>query len=337
MKLKPVTILSVLILLGMIGSACAFTANRNVEPSATPNLQATVDAGIAATTTAQEMVQATVDQAVAATVTAMPTQALPPADELTEEELAAAVDAAVTEALSASAQAEASVSSSSSDEELTEEEMAALLGYYGLSQSEIDYALSLAEMYLELYYDLGEETVALLTSVVEELESLSALTDEALATLTTLQSTLASGGVITPEEIAQLKETSQQMNELKASLEGKSSEWMTQLQANLVSRPDQYLQLQANQVADNRMAAFSMAGEYVASVRTALLDGKISGMELDEIAQLGANVTASFNSLNLPKDGAISGSINDLTSQLARGQLPKASLNLGQLEGLINR
>ncbi len=336
MNKNLMSILSVLILLGLLGSACAFTADKNVDPSATPNVQETVGAGIAATTTAQAMVQATVAQAVAATVTAMPTQQLPESDELSEEELALLVDEAVADAMSATAEAEASVSSSSSDEALTEEELAALLGYYGLSQSEIEYALSLAEMYLELYYELGEETVALLLEVEEELESLSALTDEALAALTTLESTLENGGVVSSEE-AQLMEISQQMSEIKSTLEGKSAEWMAQLQADLQARPEPYLQLQANEIASNRIAALSMAGEYAASVRSALQDGKLSSVELDGIAQLGANVTASFNSLNLPKDGNISGSINDLTSQLARGQLPQASLHLGQLEGMIGR
>jgi hypothetical protein len=343
MENKGLKINIVLVLISLMLTACNVTqaAPAAVEPSTPPeptaDIQATIEAGIAATSTAQAMLQQAIDEAVVATITAMPTQVPPPPDEISEEELAQMVDEAVNEALYYSNELETATTQSTSDDVLTEDELEMLMSYYGLSQSEIEYALMLAEMYLELYYDLGEETVDLLYMVVEDLEDLSSMSDEAMALIYIMENVAANGGTVTPEDIAALLEYSQQYGDLQTVLEGQSGEWLTALQGDLAVRAEEYLQMQPDQVAGNRLEALSMATDYVTTVRSALSDGILSNSELGNIAQLGTNVGASFESLNLPNSGSISESIKGITGSLARGQIPQASTNLGQLEGLINR
>ena len=336
MKNQMTMVLSVVLSVSLLFGACSPAPQAARQPTA--DIQATVDAGIAATAAAQAALQATVDQAVVATITAMPTATLPAPDELSEEELAAMVDDAVNQALAASEQANTSTTSTTSaDDMLTEEELAMLYSYYGVSETEIEYALELAEMYLELYYDLGSETVALLDEVVNDLETLYTATEDAMALLDTLEQAAAGGGQVSPEQIAELMQYSDQIMQVKDSLQGNSSAWLAQLQGDLSTRAQEYLNMQPNDVAGNRVGAIRMAGDYVNSVRSALADGLLDKNEMQGIAQLGANVTASFNNLNLSDGAKINSSINDITGQLARGQLPQASANLGNLEGLLGR
>ena len=66
-----------------------------------------------------------------------------------------------------------------------------------------------------------------------------------------------------------------------------------------------------------------------------LADNTISSAELANIAQLGANASASLNAQGGPQLQQLSGSINDITAQLARGQAPQAQANLGNLEASL--
>ena len=105
------------------------------------------------------------------------------------------------------------------DDTLTYEEAAELAYYYGVSQAEIEEALYLAELYLDLYYDLAEDTVELLTIIVEDLDELASYTSEALETLDTVINTLAEGSIVSDELIASLSEHSNRIEEYTGTLE----------------------------------------------------------------------------------------------------------------------
>ena len=343
MKNKGIKIITVLLLVSLLFSACntSQAANTDVEtgipPELTTSIQATVDAGIAATSTAQMQIMGVTTETILATMTAIPTQAVPPPDEISEEELAQLFDKTVNEAIYYASQLETATNESTADNFLTEDEFELLMKYYGLSQSEMEYALSLAEMYLEIYCDLGEETVDLLYKVAEDLENLSSMSDEAMELIFLLENILANGGTIASEDVSTFLQYSHQYVDLQTILEKHAGEWITALQGDLAVRANEYLQIQPSKVAGNRLEALIMASDYVTSVQNALGDGFLSNSELNNIAQLGANVEASFEYLNLPNMNNISGSINNITSNLARGQLPTAAANLGQLEGLVGR
>jgi hypothetical protein len=67
------------------------------------------------------------------------------------------------------------------------------------------------------------------------------------------------------------------------------------------------------------------------------LDQKISPQELAAIAQLGANAAAGLQNNGGPKLQGLSANINDITGQLARGQVPQAAAGLGALEGALGK
>ena len=336
---KRISILwSSILSVSLLMSACSPSTPQSTPVPPTVDIQATVDAGIAATAAAQAVQQATIDQAVVATITSIPIATVPAPDELSEEELAHMVDEAVNEALTASEQAyNATTSTTSTEEGLTEEELAMLYSYYGVSASEIEYALELADLYLALYYDLSSETVDLLNEVVDDLDTLYTAMEDAMVLLDTLEQAAADGGQLSAEQMAALMQASDQLTQVKDSLQGNTDEWLAQLQSDLATRAQDYLSMQPDEVASNRIGAIRMAGDYVFSVRSALSDGLLDKTELQGIAQLGANVTASFEGLNLTDGANINGMVNDITGQLARGQLPQASANLGNLEGLLGR
>jgi hypothetical protein len=67
----------------------------------------------------------------------------------------------------------------------------------------------------------------------------------------------------------------------------------------------------------------------------ALDDDRISQTELADIAQLGANASAGLNAHGGPQLQRLAGSINDITGQIARGQMPQARANVGNLEASL--
>ena len=72
------------------------------------------------------------------------------------------------------------------------------------------------------------------------------------------------------------------------------------------------------------------------TVRQSLADRTISQDELANIAQIGANAAAGLSAQGGPQLQQLAGSIDDLTAQLARGQIPQASANLGSLQAMLD-
>ncbi len=116
MNKKPALALFIILLI------IALSACRSAQP--TPDTQATVNAAIAATGTAQASLQATIDAAVKATVTAAPTPT-PSVQYVTmsEEELAALIDQAVAEAITATQQCSTATTTATADGAVTQEEV----------------------------------------------------------------------------------------------------------------------------------------------------------------------------------------------------------------------
>ena len=343
MKNKGFNIIITLLLITLLFTSCNISPGDtndlalNTLPEPTPDIQATVDACIAATNTVQAQMQESIGGTIIATITAMPTKAPPPPDEISEEELAQMMDEAVTDAMIFTRELEKATKESASDDTFSAGELEMLMNYYSLSQSEIEYALILAEMYLDIYRDLGEETIDLLYLVVGDLENLSSMSDEATVLIYIMQNIINNGRTVTSDDVAILLEHSHQYNDLLTILGNRSGEWFTALQEDLPIRAEKYLKMKPDDVANNNVQAQTMARNYVTNVRDALGDGFLSSSELKSIAQLGANVEASFQSLKLPDSSNVSESIDGITSNLARGQLPTAAANIGQLEGLVGR
>ena len=78
-----------------------------------------------------------------------------------------------------------------------------------------------------------------------------------------------------------------------------------------------------------------MAFQYVDTVREGLVDGKITQLELTNIAQLGANAGTGLKTHGSPQLQELSRSIDTITAQLARGQVPQAKAGVGNLEAAL--
>jgi hypothetical protein len=340
----------------------------NARSAPTPDTQATVNAAVAATGTSQVSLKATVDAAVKATAaaaqpqpptaagapTSLPTisaAAKPPTAApgvagapsptpvntvtLSEEELAALIDQSVAKAVAATQASSSATSSATADGTLTTQELAALLIYAANADRAIAYAEELINSYYGLYAELAAETIAVLQAIEQDLSAMSASVDALNATLAEINKTLAQGVAIAEQTIAKLNTAAKTASDKAAQAQAKAQSWAKGLPSTLDKRAAAALGVKPTQVATDRQGALLSAFDYVDAVRQATGDNKLSKSELTQIAQLGANASAGLKAQGGPGLQTASGSIDKLTGQLARGQVPQAKAGLGSLESSL--
>ncbi|MFQ6100821.1 MAG: hypothetical protein ACE5OS_06250 [Anaerolineae bacterium] len=314
----------------------AAVACGTASPTATPDTQATIGVAIAATSTAQAGVQATIDAAVQATSTALPTRT-PSAEyvTMTEEELAALIDQAVAEATAATQECSTTTTETTADGTVTQEEADALETYVTDAEEAIAYAEELIYAYYDLYGELATETITLLQAIEEDLTVLAEDIATVNAMLQEINTALEQGLAVAEESITQLEATAQAASTRAAEIQPQAQSWLQDLQAELESRAATALSIQPDNIPADRQAALQAAFDYVDGVRQALDDDRISQAELADIAQLGANASAGLNAHGGSQLQRLSGSINDITGQIARGQMPQARANVGNLEASL--
>lgn len=343
MAKQVATFMLVCILVGMLVSGCTAGA---AQP--TPDTAATINAAVAATAAGAAQNQALIDTAVAATttarpptvITATPMPLLPSptpvaSTSISEEELAAIIDTAVAEAVNASTEANTAAEQASSDGAITAEEAAMLEYYLGISNDDIDQALTLAEDYLALYGELTDETIQLMTQVEQDLTALETNAQALSATLEEVNNALVQGQAVSQELVVQLQTQTQQASAALTDLQTKSQGWSDKVKTELDTRAANAAHLAPDQVASDRAGALQQLQGYVEAVQKGLQDGKISQGELDQIAQLSANAAASLKGSGGVELSKFADSVSALTEQLARGELPAAKLNLGSLKANI--
>ncbi len=302
----------------------------------TPNAQATINAAVNATMTAQASTQSAIDAAVHATLTAVAAQVTPtPQVEtvtLTEEELAAMIDTAVAEAATATAASAAASEQATADGTVTQEEVITVQVEVVGAEEAIAYAEELLTMYDYVYGELATETLVLLQAVEADLAAMAQSTAEVAAALEDIATALEQGVALADETITQLENAAQAAGAKAAQIQAQNQAWYTALAAELETRAATFLDVAPNAVATDRLGAIQDTFYYLDSVRGALDDSKLSAAELSTIAQLGANAAAGLQSQGGPQLQALAGTVNQITEQLARGQLPQARANLVALE-----
>ncbi len=312
-------------------------------PTTTPDTQATVAAAIAATSTAQVGLQATIDAAVEATSVAAPTPT-PSSEEtvesvttteMTEEELAALIDEAVAEASAATQECSTVTTEAAADGTVTQEEVDAVTVYVTDAEEAIAYAEELIYAYYDLYGELATETIVLLQAIEQDLAAMAEGTAEVNAILQEIIMALEQGLALAEETITQLETAAQTASAKAAEIQGRNQNVVQNLQAELESRAAAVLSVQPNNIPTDRQAALQSAFDYVDAARQALDDDRISQTELANIAQLGANASAGLNAHGGPQLQRLSGSISDITGQIARGQTPQVKASLGNLEASL--
>lgn len=305
------------------------TLQDTLAAGPTPDTQATIQAAVAATIAAQQ----TLDAIVQATVAAAPTPT--PAAEyvtMTEEELAALVDEAVAEATAETQACAEASAAATADDTVTAEEVETIEDALAGAEEAIAYAEELLAVYESLYGELAAETLLTLQAIEEDLAALVAATEAINATLLEIEMTLEQGLTLAEETIAQLEAAAQAASAKSAELQAASQGWVEQLSSELETRAAAVLSVLPDNIPSDRLAAVRSAFDYVDTVRQALLDNKVSPAELSDIARRGANASAGLKAHGGPQLQSLGDSINQVTAQVARGQRTQAKAGLAGLE-----
>lgn len=301
----------------------------------TPDVQGTVDASIAATNVAATAVQATIDASVQATVQAQITPRPSDVSQLSEEEVVSEVDTAVQNAADASTRAAEASTDAASDGQITIEEVDAIYADYTAAQDDLQAAYDLIYAYYDVYGELAEDTLALLQDLENDLDDLDSSLDEISNILNEIQVSLAAGVELADETLTQLETTAQTIQAKADTVQTQTQTWLTEFQANLEARGTAVLEVLPDNIPADRNATIESLFTYLDLVKTSLADNKISSLELADIAQARANSVAGIEANGGLPLQALAGQMDQLTVQIAKGQLPAARSGLGGFEASL--
>ena len=329
------------VVIGLI--AVVTLACNGLVKSPTPDTQATVDAAVAATKTAELNLQATVDAAVAATQTTSAvvqatadsivqptTEAVVtpvPAEDyaaLSEEELSTLIDEAVSEAVAANEAYSQAASNSSSDYYLTEEEIQELEALIYTAEESISQADDLIYLYYDMYAELAYDTLYLLQDVEDDLDEMMEYAETIVTILEENSDTIEQGLELATETITQIQETAQAAINVASETHGRTETWTQELNTVRDRRIDEALTVTPDQVPPDKLAAVFSGFQYSDAIFSSFQDGKISPDELKNIAQLGANAQAGLQTHGGPVLAELGDSISGITENVARGDWTRA-------------
>jgi hypothetical protein len=336
-KTIPVLIISFLVFLSLACGASAPTS----APTNTPDVQATVNAGIAATSAAQTEVQATVGAAVSATNAALPPTSTPGPTveyvEMTEEELEALINQAVEDAVDATQEASDTTTQATADDALTYDEAQTVDVYVYAAEQPLAYADELIGAYYSLYGELATETVELLLAVEDDLDDMAVAMYTITDVLVSVEDDLTQGVSMTAEALLQLENAAQQASANLEQVQSQVQTWVQGVQVEREDRANAIASIRPDNVPPDRLATLQSAFSFVDQFQAALGDNKLSRDELTNIAQLGANLSAGFSQHGGPELQGLSSKVNEITQQLARGQVPQARNGLGNFESSLGQ
>ena len=316
-----------LILALSILPSCSSTAGE-------PDVDATVQAAVEATRAAEAQLESAVEAGVAATLTAMPTPTAAPISEMSEEELAQAVETSFEEAAGTSEQAAQTAEMAAEDGEITSDELEDLYYLYYLTIEEIEQALNLAEEYADIYGELLDLTLQELEAIEDELNAILQTSEEVLGTLDEIANYVEAGQAAAQETIDKLTSLAGQSGEKAKGLTEKFSGWMETRQGEFDGLAERARSYTVDNVSATRVGALAQARDYLEAVRQAVGDGRFSLEELENIGQLGANAAASLDSLGGDLSG-LPGMIDGITRSFSLGQLPQVNSGLGSLQSAL--
>lgn len=314
-----------LLTLASLLAACGLPANPD-------KLDAQVQTAIAQTAQAEAAFQVAVNQAVEATVIAMPPTPTPQPTvdpyTLTEEELAALIDASFEEAAAASQEASTATTQATSDGVYTEEEVYETIYYVYDAEAAIAYAEELLYLYYDLYGAYASEALDLLYAVEEDL-------DELATAMAEVEAILSQGAETASAAIEQINATLENVQTNANEIRTKAQEFKDKLPATLQERENRFADLAPTEIASDRDGALLQIYTYLDSVKSAFADRKISPDEMGQIAQLAANARAGIDQGGGPLLKNFGGNIDGITRNLSRGNWPTAQRDLGGFEASL--
>jgi hypothetical protein len=350
-------LISLILLLTACGSQTAAP-----EPAQT-DIQATVDASVMATTTAEAALEQMVDEAVNEAMDEAMVELEAAADEAvaealaeatpepayaaySEEELVTAIEETAVAAETSTQMYSETAETAASDGQVTAEEAETIEYYVTISEETVDELEALIDTYYALYAESGDEIVAELVAIEEELNALNESIDEMTAVLDEINTTLEAGLELADETIAQLEQAAQEAQTKAGDISAQLHTWVSTAQINFNLEQIQtgaaqedlsaILQnIQPNQAAGSYEEALNQIIRYADTANSALADGVISAAEMQNLAQMGANASASLTAQNIPGAEKLAGQINSLNRQMAAGNLSGAQAGLGNLQAQI--
>jgi hypothetical protein len=334
-----------LILLAIAVQACGGSASKKSSAKttpmsqATPNLQATIDEAVVSTCGAWSDLQATQDSVSATEVaidSLLQAEATPMPDEvvenLSEDKLEALIAERIELATKAAALSAEKTVEAVSDGTVTAKEQEILYTYWYYTSEVITYAQEAIGVYYDVYADLAAGTLSPLKASDADLQAVSQQVQVVLPILEQIGQALEQGIGQKDKVLRQIESAAETVQVKIADAQGQVETWSASLQAAVQQRVEQALAVKAKRVAKNRKAAVSKANEYIKSVQTGFADKKITQAELANIAQLGANATASLTKKGGEQLAELAGSVNEITTQIASGQLLAAQASLAAFQ-----
>ncbi len=320
--------LTTFVLAGVL-AACSLPGS-----SGSSNAVSTVVAG---TQHAQALAQATVN---ANSLTSMPPTATPGAPveyvTMTEEELTALINQSVDAAVAATDQTTAAVTSATSDGTVTQDEVTYVYTYYYAAEDQITQLESEMTAYADEYAALANEMITAMNGIQTELDQMNTTLSDISTSLNEISSTLSQGLTVAQDTITQLEATAQQAQDHASNLQSQAQNLSSTLQKDQQERVNQLSQIQPNNIPTDKISAFQSAFQFVDAAKLAMGDNKLSKDELTNLAQLGANAQAGFRQFGRggagPDLSQFSGKFSEITTQLARGEMPQARTNVNQFE-----
>lgn len=287
------------------------------------SMQATIEAAVKATTTQGESAQkSAIDQSVQATINAQPA---PDYTSMTQEEMAGMIEETVNKAMTDYTAAATAVTQSTSDGTVTDEEASTTYTY----TYDVYYEVANAEEIIQAYYDYygayADDALASMNAMEQDLAAIS----ESLNEIATI---LEQGSVAATAAIDQLNTVANQAQTKAGEIQTQLQGFQDQLKTGLTKREDTLINLPANNIADTQIGAINQANDFLDAFKTAISDGKFSPEELANIGQLAANAKASLGKTDDPKFQKLSGSIDGLTRNAARGEWGRARTGIGDFE-----
>jgi hypothetical protein len=331
MKVITRILLSTFVAAGLL-SACGL-------PAGTDNT-ATINTAVAGTQQPQALAQATVNSSVLTSMPATPT-AGPPVEyvSMTEEELTALIDQAVTEAVSATEQTTSAVTSTTSDEAVTSDEVTYVYDYYYYADYYVQYAEQLLNEYYELYGELASQMISELGGIQGELSQMNDTLTQIAASLDEISASLEQGLAVAEETISQLESAAQGAQANAQELKAQAQDMLSTLEADQQNRLSELAQIQPSDIPSDRLTALQTGFDFIDSARNAMGDNKLTHEELMGLAQLGANAQAGFISFGAsggpaggPDLSQFTSQFGEITQEFARGQMPQARGQLDNFE-----
>ncbi|MCX7840485.1 MAG: hypothetical protein N2559_13690, partial [Anaerolineae bacterium] len=211
------------------------------------------------------------------------------------------------------------------DGTLTPQEIVALQAVLAMSQTEIAQALALMQAYYDLYAEIATETLNLLKAIEQDLNAMA-------QSLNQINALLAQGQTLTATTVTQVQTYATRANQAAASAQSKAKTLNATLQSELTKRANAALATKPTSAPTDLRGTVQSVNTYIETVRAALADNKINKSELQAISVAGANAVAGLNQFAGAQGQTLANSINAMTKQLARGEIPKAKSGLGALE-----